>query len=239
MSALTVARTTVLRAARRPSTWVIAALSFAPAAFGALFGSRGHGALEAGGPLALRLVAPIMVAAMVAGPVGESFESRTVVYWFTRPFRRAYVLLGEALGHTLIAALALALSGALLAVANALTGVADLASLARIPLGLALEAATLVSFSVAVGALVPKHPVVTALSVLTLTEGALPSAWAKLSYASISYHASVLSGLPYAFTGGDNNVEAPSAWVSVAVLAGWAVLPMIAASAVIEERDTG
>lgn len=239
MSALTVARTTVLRAARRPSTWVIAGLSFVPAAFGALFGARGQGALAAGGPLALRLVAPLMVAAMVAGPVGESFENRTVVYWFTRPFRRAYVLLGEALGHTLLAGLALVLSGALLAVANALTGVADLASLGRIPLGLALEAMTLVSFSVAVGALVPKHPVVTALSVLTLTEGALPSAWEKLSYASISYHASVVSGLPYALTGGDSNVEAPPAWASVAVLAAWAVLPMLAASVVVEERDTG
>lgn len=239
MSALTVARTTMLRAARRPSTWVIAGLSFAPALFGAVLGSRGHGALDAGGPLALRLVAPLMVSAMVAGPVGESFENRTVVYWFTRPFRRASVLFGEAIGHAVIASLALVLSGALLAVANALTGVADLASLARIPFGLAFEAVTLVCLAVAVGALVPKHPVVTALSILTLTEGALPSAWEKLSYLSLSYHASVLSGLPYALTGGDNNVEAPPLWVSLLVLSLWAALPMVAAALVVEERDTG
>jgi ABC-type transport system involved in multi-copper enzyme maturation permease subunit len=239
VSALTVARTTLLRASRRPSTYVIAGLSFLPAAVGALLGARGHGALEAGAPLALRLVAPLMVAAMVAGPVGESFENRTVVYWFTRPFRRTSVLLGEILGHTVIAAAALVLSGALLAVANALTGTADLASLARIPLGLALEALVLVSFSVAAGSLAPKHPALVALAVLVCTELALPIVWAKASYASISYHASVVGALPYAFTGADGSVEAPPVWVSFAVLAVWAIVPMIAASAVVEDRDTG
>ncbi len=239
MSALTVARTTLLRASRRPSTYVISALAFAPAAFGALFGARGQGALDAGGPLALRLVAPIMVAALVASPVGESFENRTVVYWFTRPFRRPSVLVGELLGHSALAAAALFLSGALLAVANALTSTADLASLARIPFGLAFEAVTLVAFSVAAGALVPKHPVVTALSVFTLVEGALPSLWAKLSYLSISYHASVIARLPFAFTSADAGVDAPPMWLSVAALAAWAFIPMFAASLVVNDRDTG
>lgn len=239
MSALTVARTTLLRASRRPSTYVISALAFAPALFGALFGARGQGALDSGGPLALRLVAPIMVAALVASPVGEAFENRTVVYWFTRPFRRPGVLLGEALGHTAVAGAALFLSGAMLAVANALTSTADLASLARIPFGLALEAVTLVAFSVAMGALVPKHPVVTTLSVFTIVEGALPSLWAKFSYLSIAYHASVVAGLPFALTSGDEGVSAPPMWLSVAALAAWAIVPMLAASLVVNDRDTG
>ena len=239
MSALTVARTVLLRASRRPSTYVISALAFVPALFGAILGSQGHGALAGGGPLTLRLVAPLMVAAMVAGPVGESFENRTVVYWFTRPFPRWQVLAGEALGHFAVASLALVLAGALLAVANALTGTADLASLARIPVGLALEAAALVGFSVAIGALVPKHPVLAALVVLMLSEGALPMVWEKLSYLSLAYHTSVLTGLPFSFLGGASDVAAPPLAVSAAVLLVWAAAPLAVASAVVRDRDLG
>ncbi len=239
MSTLTVARTTLLRATRRPSTWALAALAFFPAAFGAAFGAQGYGALTTGGPLALRLVAPLMTAAMVAGPVGESFENRTVVYWFTRPFPRAQVLVGEALGHAVAAVSAMLLSGALLAVANALTGTADLASLARIPLGLFAETVALVSLAVALGALVPKHPVLVTLGVLLFTEGALPTAWEKFSYLSLAYHGSVLSGLPFGFMGGETVMSAPPAAVSLAVLAVYTVAPLALASLVVNDRDLG
>ncbi len=239
MSALTVARTTLLRASRRPSTYAIAGLSFLPAAAGALAGATDHGALAVGGPVAVGLVAPLMVTAMVAGPVGESFENRTVVYWFTRPFPRAMELVGEALGYAAVAALALLLSGSLLAVANALTGTADLASLARIPFGMAFEALGLVGFSVAMGALVPKHPVVTALSVLVVTEGILPRVWEKFSYLSIAYHTGVISGLPFAEEGAATagNLAAPPVFASIAAVLVYTLVPLAVAALVVTDRD--
>jgi ABC-type transport system involved in multi-copper enzyme maturation permease subunit len=239
MSAFTVARTTLLRASRRPSTYAIAALSFLPPLVGALAGATGHSAIETGGPVAIGLVAPLMVPALVAGSVGEGFENRTVVYWFTRPFPRAQVLLGEALGYGALTMGAMMLSGMLLAAANALTGTADVASLARIPLGLALLAVALTGFSVAVGALVPKHPVLTALSVLLLTEGALPRVWAKFSYTSMGYHSGVLTGLPSVEAGatGDASLRAPSPFVSLAVLVAFGLLPIIVAALQVEDRD--
>jgi ABC-type transport system involved in multi-copper enzyme maturation permease subunit len=236
MSAWTVARTTLLRASRRPSTYAIGALAFFPAVVGALSGYSGNGALAAGGPVAIGLVAPLLVAAMVAGPVGESYEQRTVVYWFTRPFRREMVLVGETLGFTVVAAIALALSGSLLAVANALTGTADLSSLARVPLGMALQAAALVGFSVACGTMVPKHPVLTALALLLISEGAFPRLWSKLAYLSFGFHTSVITGMPFTSDAGALP-EAPSLMFSAIALIVFGSIPLLVAMATVRNRD--
>lgn len=234
MSALTVARTTLLRASRRPSTWAIGALAFLPALAGALSGWAGHGVLPTGGPLALRFVGPLMIPALVAAPVGEQFENRSVVYWFTRPFPRARVLVGDALGYGILAAVALGLAGMLLAGASALMGVGDLEGLVRPPLAMALQGVALVSLSVAAGALVPKHPVVAVLSALVFTEGA---AFVKpeLAYASLGFHAGALGHMPYAI--GEGGLAAPSPLVSLAVLGAYAVLPLVVAAQTVTERD--
>jgi hypothetical protein len=234
MSALTVARTTLLRASRRPSTWAIGALAFLPALAGALSGWAGHGVLTVGGPLALRFVGPLMIPALVAAPVGEQFENRTVVYWFVRPFPRARVLLGDALGYGLLAALALGLAGMLLAGTHALMRMSDLAGLLRPPLAMALQGIALVSLSVAAGALVPKHPVVAVLSLLVCTEGAAVVK-PEFAYASLGFHAGALGSMPYAF--GDTTLAQPSVAVSLAVLAAYTVLPLVVAAQAVTERD--
>ena len=88
MSVLTVARTTLLRASRRPSTYAIGALAFLPALVGALSGWAGHGVLASGGPIALRFVGPLMIPALVAAPVGEQFENLSLIHISepTRPY---------------------------------------------------------------------------------------------------------------------------------------------------------
>lgn len=236
MSALTVARTTLLRASRRPSTWAIAALSFLPALVGALSAWAGHGVLTVGAPVALRLVGPLMVPALVAAPVGEQFDNRTVVYWFTRPFARAWVLVGDALGYAVVAALALGLCGMLLGGIHALHGVSDLASLVRVPVGLALFGASLVGFCIAAGALAPRHPVVAAIVALVMTEGVAPGVWSKLTYVSVGYHASVIAGMPFGDEGGAT-LATPPVWVSLAAMLAYAVLPLVLAVAVVDDRD--
>ncbi len=237
MSALVVARTTLLRATRRPSTWVICSLAFLPAMVGAASGLTGHGVLDAGGPVALGLVAPLLVPALVAAPTGEQFESRTVVYWFTRPFPRAMVLVGDALGYAALAAGALAMSGMLLASLDAILGTAELASLARIPLAMAAEALGLVSLSVAAGALVPRHPVVSVLALLVLTEAVLPRVWDAARWLSLGFHASVLAGMPFAEAGAVALAAPPSALASLVVMALWAAAPLAAAMVTVSQRD--
>lgn len=234
MSLLTVARTTLLRASRRPSTWVIGAVAFLPALVGALSGWAGRGVLPSGGPLAL-LVGPLLIPALVAAPVGEQFEQRTVVYWFTRPFPRALVLAGDALGYGVLVAAALGLAGMLLAGTHALLGVSDLAGLLRPPLALVLQGLSLVSLSVAAGALVPRHPVVAAFAALLFTDGAALLKPA-LAYASPSFHASALAHMPYIFSEASATVT-PAPLVSVAVLLGYAVLPLAVAAQTVDERD--
>ncbi len=240
MSAVSViARTTLLRASRRSSTYVVSILGFLPAAIGALTGALGYGATDTGGPLAVRVVAPLLVASLVAGTVGESFENRTVVYYFTRPFRRGLVLLGEALGYMAVASGVLALSGSLLAVAAALTGNVEVSSLARIPLGLALEGAALTGFSVGVGSLNPKHPVLSAIAVLVVTEGVFPFAWGPLEYLSLSYHTGRITGLIASVPGASEGtaLTAPSLAVSFLVMLLFLALPLVAALFVVEDRD--
>jgi hypothetical protein len=234
MSVLTVARTTLLRASRRPSTYAIGALAFLPAIAGGLSGWAGHGVLAAGGPIALRFVGPLMIPALVAAPVGEQFENRTVVYWFTRPFARAWVLVGDALAYGVLALVALGLAGMLLAGMNAIMGQSDLAGLLRVPAAMVLQGFALVSLSVAAGALVPKHPMVSVLALLAFTEGAA-AVRPQLAYASLGFHAGALGGMPYAV--GESAMAAPSPVVSVLVLLAYAVVPLLIAAQTVNDRD--
>lgn len=240
MSAVTtIAKVAVLRAIRRSSTWTWSALAFAPAALGALLGSQGHGALSVAGPLLFALVGPMLVVSAVAGPLGESFEQRTIGYYFMRPVSRPAVILGEFVGFALVAAGVMAAGGAMLAVANAITsGGGDLASLATIPLGAALEAVVLVSLSVGVATLAPKHPVSATLGSLVVVE-LLGWLWGPLQSISVVRSAAALARVPSDLWTQCLTGTAPTMPSSVAsaVLAVVAVLPLALASRVVIDRD--
>ncbi|MEZ4409475.1 MAG: hypothetical protein R3A52_23840 [Polyangiales bacterium] len=87
MSAAAVARTAALRAARRPSTWGLAALGLVPAAIAAIAGAAG-GVASSAEALAIMVIAPLFVVALVAATAGDGYAQRTVVYWFVRPMAR-------------------------------------------------------------------------------------------------------------------------------------------------------
>lgn len=185
-AALSIARVSILRAVRRPSSWWLSALAFLPAALGRL--ARGHGLRRALGPapLLVYVAAPLLVVPWAAGVLGEAFERRTVIYWFVRPMARPTALLGEWLGSAAAVGTVLLLGGAMLAVANALTGNAAISSLARLPIAMLAEAVALAGFSVGVATLAPKHPVSVAIGALAVTEVALPSLWGPLQVVSLA-----------------------------------------------------
>lgn len=239
MSAMTVvARTSLLRAARRPSTWGLGAMAFLPALLGAGLGAAGHGALSVAGPIAIWVVAPLLAVALVAGTVGESFERRTMVYWFTRPVSRAAVILGELLANAALCAVILGLGGMALGVAHALTGDATIAGLLRLPAALALEGVALAGFSLGVGVLAPKHPVFVAIGVLVALEGALPRLWGPLQYVSMTSHVAWLSGLGLdaAATG---STTVPPWPLSLAAVLAFTAVPTLLAVRVATDRDLG
>ena len=238
-AALSIARVSILRAVRRPSSWWLSALAFLPAALGAWLGASGYDALSVPAPLLVYVAAPLLVIPWVAGVLGEAFERRTVIYWFVRPMARPTALLGEWIGAAVAVGTALLLGGAMLAVANALTGNAAISSLARLPLAMLAEAVALAGFSVGVATLAPKHPVSVAVGALAVTEVALPSLWGPLQVVSLSRHVLVLAGvdaspLLHSLVG-----EAPAASVGVAllVLALYVAIPLGLAVRTVLDRD--
>lgn len=233
-----VARTSLLRASRRPSTWALAALAFLPALVGAALGASGYGALGASAPLAAWVIAPLLVVSLVAGVVGESFERRTMVYWFTRPIPRWSVIVGELVANATLCAVILGLAGMLLAVAFALTGDATVGALLRIPIALALEGVGLAGLALGVGVLVPKHPVVVAAAILLVIEGALPNLVAQFKYVSLFAHIGWLAGVEGMITqAASGTASAPAPFVSLLVVALYTAVPTLLAVRAASERD--
>jgi ABC-type transport system involved in multi-copper enzyme maturation permease subunit len=238
MAVMTVARVVALRAVRRPSTWALGALTFLPALVGLVMGLQGLGVASTVGPLALTVLGPLLVIALVASPVGEGYEQRTVVYWFTRPMGRPAVVLGELVGYGAVSALALFLAGTLLAMVNATVGRGDLSTLVRVPLGMALEGVVLAAMVQGLATRFPRWPVAAAIGALLLTELALPRLWAPLMYTSLTWHVGTLSGLitevPASLIG---RVDPPAALASALCLAVYAGAPLLAAVQHVSDRD--
>ena len=230
---VSVARVALARAARRGGTWGLLALALLPPVLGTVLGALGHGATVTALPIAIRLVAPLLVAALVAGPVGEQFERRTVLYYFLRPVSRTAVLAGEWLGYAALVALTLGLAGAFLAVADAFTGAPGLGSLLRIPLALAVEGGVLAGLCLGLAVLVPRQALLATIGVLALTEGGLPALPGNFHYVSLGYHVGQLAGLA---TEPATGAGLPL-WVSGVALLAYGIVPLVVAARVVEERD--
>ncbi len=238
MAVMTVARVVALRAVRRPSTWALGALTFLPALVGLVTGLNGLGVARTVGPMALTVLGPLLVIALVASPVGEGYEQRTVVYWFTRPMGRPAVVLGELVGYGAVSALCLFLAGSLLAIVNATVGDGDLSGLARIPLGMALEGAVLAAIVLGLATRFPRWPVAAAIAALIATELALPQLWAPLHYASFTWHIGALTGLiTESASSLVGRVDPPSTIASFLGLAVYAGVPMLLAVQGVSDRD--
>lgn len=235
---MTVARMTLARAARRPSTYALAGLAMVPVLLSAVLAKAGYGATSTAGPLAIRVVAPLLVVSLVASPVGESIEARTWVYYFIRPIARGLVVVGEALGFAIIAAALLAACGGFLAVINAVSSNADVMSLVRIPGAMALEAVSLVGFCMGLAVMFPKHPLVVPIGVMTLTEGALASIGGRAQYVSMSWHVGQLAGIASdAADGAGGSAAAVSLALSVVALAVYGLVPLGLSMRVVYDRD--
>ncbi len=238
---LAVAKVSLLRAVRRPSTWWLSALAFVPALLGGWMGALGHGAMSVGAPLLIDVAAPLLAVPWVAGALGEVFERRVAVYWFTRPVPRWAPLLGEWLGATAALSLVLVLGGAMLAVADALTGSATIGSLFRLPAAMITEAAALAGLCIGVAALAPKHPVSVSIAVLAVTEAALPGLWAPMQSISLSRQVGTLAGVdPGASIGSlAGTAPSPSTLTAALVIALFCAVPMGLGARAVIDRDLG
>lgn len=235
---LTVAKMTLARAARRPSTYALAGLAMVPVLLAGVMAKAGYNAMGTAGPLTIRVIAPLLVVSLVASPVGESIEARTWVYYFIRPVSRALVVVGEALGFAILAAALMAACGGFLAVINAFSGNVDMMSLVRIPGAMALEAVGLVGFSMGLAVMFPKHPLFVPIGILTLTEGALASLGGRAQYVTLSWHVGQLAGIASdASDGAGGGVAAVSLVASLVALAVVALAPLGLSMRTVYDRD--
>ena len=238
---IAIARVSLLRAVRRPSTWWLSAIAFVPALLAGWVGALGHDAMSVGAPLLVDVAAPLLTVPWVAGSLGDLFERRVVVYWFTRPIERWSALVGEWLAATLAVGWVLILGGAMLAVAQALTGNASISSLFRLPAAMLVEAAALSGLSVGVAALAPRHPVSATIAVLAVTEAALPGLWAPMQSLSLSHHVATLAGIDANASMGSlaGTAPTPSMLAAAVVLTLYSVLPLAIGARAIADRDLG
>ncbi|MBL8602151.1 MAG: ABC transporter permease [Myxococcales bacterium] len=238
MSAMTVARVEVTRALRRSSSAGVWAVGLIPSAVGLVTALRGGSMLGTAAVLLVKLIAPLSAVALVASPVGEGYESRTVLYWFLRPVPRSRVVLGAFMGYASLVAVGLFLSGAVFALIHATAGHGAVSTLATIPLALAFEGAALTAMVLGLATLFPKWPVAASAGLLTLTEAVLPVMLGQAHLLSVSWHISHLMGLDLgtedALLGTVPQVSAP---VSVIAVLLFAALPVAAAVLNVEDRE--
>lgn len=192
-AALIIARYAWLRLWRGKRYWITLLLAAAPVVLAILPGAvagTSHERWRAALELAIQLV-PLSAAIHLAGAVAEELENATVTYLWTRPIPRASLLLGK-----LLAALPVVLLVAVVPVLaiHAITRAGSAAELAAALTATTLGALTASMVAAGIGALVPRHAFLVALSYLLFLDkilGAVPN----LGYASIVYYMRALAGL--------------------------------------------
>jgi ABC-type transport system involved in multi-copper enzyme maturation permease subunit len=138
------------------------------------------------------LAAIVIASLVVAGPIGEEFEERTMTYLWSRPLPRWSVVTGK-----LVALVPLA---ALLFAGGMATAFALLPGDARSSVGDAFAAGALGALAMSMVAaafatLVPRHALALTIAYLFFVDLPLGAIPAKLQVVSIAYHQSELSRL--------------------------------------------
>jgi hypothetical protein len=196
---IAIARLTLRRLLRGRTLWVTALLLLMPILLAAAASIDIERAADRWSMVAeisfrsLVLLAPVV---HLAGALGEETEGRTYTYLWSRPIRREAVILGKMLAVTpVLAVLAPAALAAGYAIVAAGRGASDPAWLLRAMPAAALGVVAASAFAVGLGALVPRHPLVAALSWVALAEQVLPAVRSVQNLSAL-YHVEVIADLP-------------------------------------------
>jgi hypothetical protein len=209
---IAIARVTITRALRAKAMIGAACVALLPYLFAASLHQSHHDDRTTVFTIAA-LAAVVIVALVVAGPIGEEFEERTMTYLWSRPIPRGSVIVGKVLA---LAPIAILLMGASVGVSFAtMTGDAAHSSVGD---GVAAAAGGMLAMSAlaaAVATLVPRQALALTIAYLffiDLPMGVIP---AKLQLASITYHQSELSRL-------DLDESRVAAWIGLgAITIAW------------------
>ncbi len=163
----------------------------------------------------LVLLAPVV---HLAGALADEIEGKTYTYLWSRPIPREAVLLGKLVAVTpalaVLAPLALAVAWAIVAAGP---GETDPAWLLRALPAAALGVVAASAFALGLGALVPRHPLVAALSWVFFGEQVLPAVPAVQNLSAL-HHVQVLAALPRAQLGSGDPLGAAVALVVLTAL---------------------
>ena len=138
------------------------------------------------------LAAIVIASLVVAGPIGEEFEERTMTYLWSRPLPRWSVVTGKLLA---LAPLAAILFAGGMAVAFALLPGDHRSSIGDAIAAGALGALAMSMVAAAFATLVPRHALALTIAYLFFVDLPLGAIPAKMQLVSIAYHQSELSRL--------------------------------------------
>ena len=155
------------------------------------------------------LAAVVIVALVVAGPIGEEFEERTMTYLWSRPIPRGSVIAGKLVA---LAPIAMILVGASVGASFAtMTGDAARSSVGD---GVAAAAGGMLAMSAlaaAISTLVPRQALALTIAYLFFIDLPLGVIPARLQLASITYHQAELTRL-------DLDESRVAAWIGLGAI---------------------
>jgi ABC-type transport system involved in multi-copper enzyme maturation permease subunit len=186
-----IARVTWIRAVRSRAIYGAILLALMPLAMAVIFRGLGErhwrGVVEIG-----HASAAVLAALVVAGPIGEEFEDRTMTYLWSRPLPRWSVIVGKLVALAPLAALLVA-GG--MAIALRESGGEPMGAIERVALAMGLGMLARAAVAAAIATLVPRQALALTIAYLFFFDLPLAAIPARLQVATIWFHEDAIAGL--------------------------------------------
>jgi ABC-type transport system involved in multi-copper enzyme maturation permease subunit len=186
-----IARVTWTRAVRSRALLGAVLLAAIPLAMAVIFRALGErhwrGVIEIS-----HASAAVLAALVIAGPIGEEFEDRTMTYLWSRPLPRWSVITGKLVALAPLAALLMA-GGLVLALREA--GGEPAGATERAATALALGMLARAAVAAAIATLVPRQALALTIAYLFFFDLPLAAIPARLQVATIWFHEDAIAGI--------------------------------------------
>ena len=203
---LAIARVAWIRMVRGRALWGAALLASLSLVMAILL--RGFHAEDTGALIEIgHATAAILTGLLVAAPIGEEFEDRTMTYLWSRPLPRWSVVTGKLVALTPVAA---ALAAATLVAALAVAG--DPRPVTGVAAATALGVGARAAIGAAMATLVPRHALALTVAYLLFLDGPIAAIPARVQLVSVWFHEAAASG-----AGGESVI---AGYVGLVVIAG-------------------
>jgi hypothetical protein len=187
---IAIARVTLVRALRTRAIIGAAIVAALPIVMAQVFHSMNQrhwrGIVELG-----HATAAVLAGLVIAGPIGEEFEDRTMTYLWSRPLPRWSVITGKLAALAPLAAL---LGAGLLAAALVESGGEPASATEQVAAAVALGMLARAALAAAIATLVPRQALALTIAYLFFFDAPLAAIPARLQVITIWFHEAAASG---------------------------------------------